>query len=86
MTVDHFWNGKSALLCAIDSGSWDLVVSMLNSSKIDLNKEYITEEGWTPLIVACRHGHAGLAELLINRGNFKFTSLHLRQFQAQIWI
>uniref|UniRef100_A0AC34Q306 Rolling pebbles n=1 Tax=Panagrolaimus sp. JU765 TaxID=591449 RepID=A0AC34Q306_9BILA len=68
LTVDHFWNGKSALLCAIDSGSWDLVVSMLNSSKIDLNKEYITEEGWTPLIVACRHGHAGLAELLINRG------------------
>ena len=68
LSVDHCWQGKSALLCAIDSGSWDLVVSILNRSQIDLNRDYKTENGWTPLIVACRHGHAGLVDLLINRG------------------
>lgn len=74
--MDHCWQGKSALLCAIDSGSWDLVVSILNRSQIDLNRDYKTEEGWTPLVVACRHGHAGLVDLLINRGEDLVQLVH----------
>lgn len=67
LSVDRNWQGKSALICAIESGSWDLVVHVLNSSKTDINKDR-TKEGWTPLIVAARHGHVGLVDLLINRG------------------
>lgn len=70
MSVDRFWKGKSALICAIESGSWDLVVNVLNNSRIDLNADRTTDDGLTPLIVASRYGHVGLVDLLINRGEF----------------
>ncbi|TKR57655.1 hypothetical protein L596_030329 [Steinernema carpocapsae] len=59
--------GKSALICAIESGSWDLVVNVLMNSGIDVNADR-TSEGLTPLMVAAKHGHVGLVDLLINKG------------------
>ncbi|KAK0419717.1 hypothetical protein QR680_014286 [Steinernema hermaphroditum] len=60
-------DGKSALICAIESGSWDLVVNVLMNSGIDVNADR-TSEGLTPLMVAAKHGHVGLVDLLINKG------------------
>ncbi|KAI1704211.1 ankyrin repeats (3 copies) domain-containing protein [Ditylenchus destructor] len=62
------WNGKSALICAVESGSWDLVVNVLNNTLVDLNTHQSEEENPTPLMVAARNGHVGLVDLLINRG------------------
>uniref|UniRef100_A0A1I7ZYC9 ANK_REP_REGION domain-containing protein n=1 Tax=Steinernema glaseri TaxID=37863 RepID=A0A1I7ZYC9_9BILA len=60
-------DGKSALICAIESGSWDLVVNVLMNSGIDVNADRTCEE-LTPLMVAAKHGHVGLVDLLINKG------------------
>ncbi|KAI6235274.1 hypothetical protein M3Y95_00034200 [Aphelenchoides besseyi] len=61
--------GKSALICAVHSGSWDIVLSVLNNSQTDINTD-TTVEGWTPLMVASINGHVGLIDLLLNRGAF----------------
>jgi ankyrin repeat protein len=64
---------KSALICAVASGSWDLVVSLL-ARGLDANGER-DEFGVTPLMTAAMHGHVGLIELLIGRGTvFVYTS------------
>uniref|UniRef100_A0A7E4VTV5 ANK_REP_REGION domain-containing protein n=1 Tax=Panagrellus redivivus TaxID=6233 RepID=A0A7E4VTV5_PANRE len=68
LSTTQSWQGKSAIMCSIESGSWDLCVNVLNSAQIDLNNDRTDEEGWTPLMVAARHGHVGLVDLLINRG------------------
>uniref|UniRef100_A0A0N5A5I7 ANK_REP_REGION domain-containing protein n=1 Tax=Parastrongyloides trichosuri TaxID=131310 RepID=A0A0N5A5I7_PARTI len=67
LSMNQYWNGKSALICAIESGSWDLVVNVLSSSNIDVNTDRC-ENAFTPLIVASRRGHVGLVDLLINHG------------------
>ncbi|KAI6188270.1 hypothetical protein M3Y98_00336700 [Aphelenchoides besseyi] len=59
--------GKSALICAVHSGSWDIVLSVLNNSQTDINTD-TSVEGWTPLMVASINGHVGLIDLLLNRG------------------
>lgn len=72
LTPDQSWNGKSALICAVESGSWDLVVNVLNNALIDLNAQSgglkESESNLTPLMVAAKNGHVGLVDLLINKG------------------
>uniref|UniRef100_A0A0K0F5L4 ANK_REP_REGION domain-containing protein n=1 Tax=Strongyloides venezuelensis TaxID=75913 RepID=A0A0K0F5L4_STRVS len=67
LSMNQYWNGKSALICAIESGSWDLVVNVLSTGNIDVNTDRC-ENAYTPLIVASRKGHVGLVDLLINHG------------------
>ncbi|KAI1698692.1 ISXO2-like transposase domain-containing protein [Ditylenchus destructor] len=69
------WNGKSAFICAVESGSWDLAVNVLNNILVDLNTHQSEEENPTPLMVAARNGYVGLVDLLINRDRKKETLL-----------
>ncbi|KAI3415947.1 hypothetical protein GPALN_005508 [Globodera pallida] len=71
LSPEQTWNGKSALICAVESGSWDLVVSVLNgggATTTDQLNHVASQDGLSPLMVAARHGHVGLVDLLINRG------------------
>ncbi|KAL3119289.1 hypothetical protein niasHT_000233 [Heterodera trifolii] len=74
LSPEQKWDGKSALICAVESGSWDLVVNVLNSSSdgaegtMDQLNRVVGPDGLSPLMVAARHGHVGLVDLLINRG------------------
>ncbi|KAL3089604.1 hypothetical protein niasHT_030113 [Heterodera trifolii] len=74
LSSEQKWDGKSALICAVESGSWDLVVNVLNSSSdgaegtMDQLNRVVGPDGLSPLMVAARHGHVGLVDLLINRG------------------
>uniref|UniRef100_A0A914X836 Uncharacterized protein n=1 Tax=Plectus sambesii TaxID=2011161 RepID=A0A914X836_9BILA len=58
--------GNSPLICAVASGSWDLVVSLLTRG-LDVNEER-TVDGFTPLMAAAHNGHIGVMELLLSRG------------------
>lgn len=62
--------GNSPLICAVASGSWDLVVSLLTRG-LDVNEER-TVDGFTPLMAAAYNGHIGVMELLLSRGLFYF--------------
>lgn len=68
LASNHRWKDKSALICAVESGSWDLVVNVLSGYEGDINEDIIPENGWNSLIVASRLGHLGLIELLLNKG------------------
>ncbi|CAI4230507.1 unnamed protein product [Auanema sp. JU1783] len=57
---------KSTIHCAVESGSWDLVVAVLSLPQSNL--EVTDAEGRTPLICAARCGHVGLIDMLINKG------------------
>src|SRR5688572_22855350 len=78
LASEHTWNGKSALLCAVESGSWDLVVNVLNGAGANAQQELNAISGpdrLSPLMVAARHGHVGLVDLLINRGKPSIETL-----------
>jgi ankyrin repeat protein len=71
LAPEQTWNGKSALVCAVESGSWDLVVNVLNMAGKNAQAELNEQRGpdrLSPLMIAARHGHVGLVDLLVNRG------------------
>lgn len=61
------WQGKSALLCAVQSGLYELVRPLLNNPSLKINTE-VSPEGYTPLIIAAKYGHNGLIEELLAKG------------------
>ncbi|CAJ0942929.1 unnamed protein product, partial [Mesorhabditis belari] len=61
LTID-----QSPLLCAVESGSWDLVVAVL--SQPDCNFHGKNKEGQTSLHRSAIKGHVGLMDLLIKKG------------------
>ncbi|CAD5222211.1 unnamed protein product [Bursaphelenchus xylophilus] len=68
LSKDQRYDGKSSLICAVESGSWDLVVSVLNGYDGEINKDLVDGTQWNALIVASRLGHIGLVDLLLNKG------------------
>jgi ankyrin repeat protein len=59
---------ESPLICAVQSGSWDLVVNVLRSSlETDVNYS-LQEDGETALMLAASRGHVGLVDLLVANG------------------
>lgn len=63
--------GETALYCAAQLGNLPLtrlIISHLSEDSLGVD---IVEQsrGWTPLIVACAHGHARIAELLVQAGS-----------------
>ncbi|KAE9417289.1 hypothetical protein Angca_007587, partial [Angiostrongylus cantonensis] len=57
---------RPALICAVESGSWDFVVAVLSQAKCDI--ECKDGFGRTPIIAAARCMHVGLIDLLLNKG------------------
>ncbi|EYC21875.1 hypothetical protein Y032_0018g3578 [Ancylostoma ceylanicum] len=57
---------RPALICAVESGSWDLVVAVLALPNCDL--ECRDAFGRTPVIAAARCAHVGLIDMLVNKG------------------
>ena len=58
---------KSALHCAVESGSWDLVVAVLGLESQQVSA--LDSLGRTPLIIAAKCGHVGLIDMLLNKGS-----------------
>ncbi|KAK6047413.1 ankyrin repeat protein, partial [Cooperia oncophora] len=58
--------GRPALICAVESGSWDLVVAVFALPNCDI--ECKDAFGRTPIIVAARCAHVGLIDMLLNKG------------------
>lgn len=69
LKLDQKWQGKSALLCAVQSGLFELTKSILDNPNLKINTE-VSAEGWTPLIFAAHYGHNGLIEELLRRGYY----------------
>ena len=60
---------ESPLICAVQSGSWDLVVNVLRSSlATDVNYYSLQDDGETALMLAASRGHVGLVDLLVANG------------------
>lgn len=79
LAPDQMWNGKSALVCAVESGSWDLVVNVLNGPMALQQLNAMSgPDRLTPLMVAARHGHVGLVDLLANRGKCGWHAKYIR--------
>ncbi|VDM59616.1 unnamed protein product [Angiostrongylus costaricensis] len=57
---------RPALICAVESGSWDFVVAVLSQAKCNI--ECKDAFGRTPIIAAARCMHVGLIDLLLNKG------------------
>ncbi|ETN69585.1 ankyrin repeat protein, partial [Necator americanus] len=57
---------RPALICAVESGSWDLVVAVLALPNCDI--ECTDVFGRTPVIAAARCAHVGLIDMLVNKG------------------
>ncbi|XGW15012.1 hypothetical protein V3C99_000915 [Haemonchus contortus] len=57
---------RPALICAVESGSWDLVVAVFNLPNCDI--ECRDAFGRTPIIAAARCAHVGLIDMLLNKG------------------
>ncbi|KAK6745101.1 hypothetical protein RB195_011669 [Necator americanus] len=57
---------RPALICAVESGSWDLVVAVLALPNCDI--ECTDAFGRTPVIAAARCAHVGLIDMLVNKG------------------
>lgn len=57
---------RPALICAVESGSWDLVVAVFALPNWDI--ECKDALGRTPIIVAARCTHVGLIDMLLNKG------------------
>ncbi|KJH41889.1 ankyrin repeat protein [Dictyocaulus viviparus] len=57
---------RPALICAVESGSWDFVVAVLSLANCNIECE--DPFGRTPLITAARCTHVGLIDLLLNKG------------------
>ncbi|KAJ1357510.1 hypothetical protein KIN20_015677 [Parelaphostrongylus tenuis] len=57
---------RPALICAVESGSWDFVVAVL--SQANCNIECKDALGRTPIIAAARFMHVGLIDLLLKKG------------------
>lgn len=59
-------DSRPALHCAVESGSWDLVVAVLALPDTIVDKKDFS--GRTPLLCAAKQGHVGLVDMLINKG------------------
>ncbi|WKY01863.1 hypothetical protein Q1695_015685 [Nippostrongylus brasiliensis] len=57
---------RPALICAVESGSWDLVVAVFSLPECDI--ECKDALGRTPIIAAARCAHVGLIDMLLNKG------------------
>ncbi|KAK6012798.1 ankyrin repeat protein, partial [Ostertagia ostertagi] len=57
---------RPALICAVESGSWDLVVAVFALPNCDI--ECKDAFGRTPIIAAARCAHVGLIDMLLNKG------------------
>jgi uncharacterized protein len=63
--------GQTILHVCAEYGREDLVHYLLSDrfiGKIDINA--VDKNGWTPLHSACKGGHLGIIQLLINKGAF----------------
>lgn len=61
------------LHCAIERGQIGVVTALLDAgaqidSRVGCAKGVTTDKGWTPLMLACKHGHVDIARLLLDRG------------------
>ncbi|CAD5216951.1 unnamed protein product [Bursaphelenchus okinawaensis] len=68
LSKDQRYDGKSSLICAVESGSYDLVKSVLNGYDGDVNKDLVDGTQQNALIVASKLGHIGLVDVLLGRG------------------
>ncbi|CAJ0583600.1 unnamed protein product, partial [Mesorhabditis spiculigera] len=57
---------RSALSCAVESGSWDLVTAVLNQPNCEIDRQ--DKQGQTALHLAGQRGHVGLIDLLLRKG------------------
>ena len=73
-------NGRTAMHIASIKGNYDIVEYFFETDKSVLKETDV--EGWTPLLIAARNGHAKICELLMTEGysekdNDGDTALHL---------
>lgn len=54
------------LLAAAENGDQELVKALIHEFPSDINRR--TQEGWSPLILACKEGHVVVAEMLLCAG------------------
>ena len=59
-------DSRPALHCAVESGSWDLVVAVLSLPQTVVDRRDFS--GRTPLLCAAKQGHVGLVDMLMNKG------------------
>lgn len=73
LKLEQRWQGKSALLCAVQSGLYELTKGLLDNPNLKINTEVSADKGWNALIVAAHYGRIGLIQELIDRGKFSQT-------------
>ena len=54
------------LHAAAHDGSTERTVALLSDGSIDINQQW--DEGYTPLMLCCKGGHAGVARILVREG------------------